>query len=205
MYTGIIQACATVVQLKKFPGLIRLGVQFPKILLLGLTKGASVSIDGVCLTVVDQQQNVVFFEAMQETLTKTTLGQLVVGAALNIERSARADAEIGGHLMSGHVDGMATIVEKTISENNHVMTFQPPAELMKYIFTKGFIGLDGASLTVVDANKKQTTFKVWFIPTTLELTGFKHKKIGDQVNIEIDNRTKVIVDTVLQQKIDLLG
>lgn len=196
MYTGIIQACLPITQVKTEPGLVRFALRFPPALLKDLQHGASVSIDGVCVTVVDQQQDEVWFDAMQETLVKTTLGQLIEGRKVNIERSASAGSEVGGHVISGHVDGMAEIVQIEQPKNNHVVTFQPPKDLMKYIFNKGFIALDGASLTVVDADQATGTFKIWFIPETLRVTTFGFKRIGDPVNLEVDYQTKVMVDTV---------
>ena len=98
--------------------------------------------------------------------------------------------------MSGHVSTMTEIIEIQESENNKMMTFQVDPVWMRFIFSKGFIGLDGASLTVVDADKQKGTFKVWFIPETLRLTRFGNKQVGDKVNVEIDSQTQVIVETV---------
>ncbi len=196
MYTGIIQACMPVTQVQSEPGLVRFSVKFPPSLLLDLKHGASVSVDGACVTVVDQQGDGVWFDAMQETLVKTTLGGLFVGRKVNLERSATEGVEVGGHVISGHVDGMAEIIKIERPQNNHVVTFQPSRALMKYIFNKGFIALDGASLTVVDADQKKGTFKVWFIPETLRVTTFGFKQVADQVNLEVDYQTKVLVDTV---------
>lgn len=196
MYTGIIQACLPVTQVQSEPGLVRFAVKFPPALLSGLKHGASVSIDGVCVTLVDQQADEVWFDAMQETLVRTTIGQIHIGRKVNVERSAFAGTEVGGHIISGHVDGMGNIVSVEKSQNNQVVTFQPPHQLMKYIFNKGFIALDGASLTVVDVSQAQGTFKIWFIPETLRVTTFGFKTLGDRVNLEVDYQTKVMVDTV---------
>lgn len=196
MYTGIIQACVPISQVQTEPGLTRFAVQFPPELLKGLERGASVSIDGVCVTVVRQDGNEVWFDAMQETLSKTTLNRVVVGRKVNVERSAPAAGEVGGHIISGHIDGMGKIVRIENPQNNHVVTFTASAELMKYIFNKGFIALDGASLTVVDADQEHKTFKVWFIPETLRVTTFGFKGVQDHVNVEVDYQTKVMVDTI---------
>lgn len=133
---------------------------------------------------------------MEETLRKTTIGSLKEGNVVNIERSATMGEEIGGHIMSGHVSTTAEIVAVETPENNKAMTFRVEPIWMKYIFSKGFIGLDGASLTVVDADKGKATFQVWFIPETLRLTKFGEKNVGDWVNVEIDPATQTIVDTV---------
>lgn len=196
MYTGIIQALSPVVKLDDASGLKRFVVEMPERLVVGLTTGASVSIDGVCLTVTTIKGNRISFDAMQETLQKTTIGSLKQGDSVNVERSAKMGDEIGGHPMSGHVSTMAKIIDLQQSENNTVMTFKVDPEWMRFIFSKGFIGLDGASLTVVDADKNAGTFKVWFIPETLRLTRFGSKTVGDRVNLEIDPQTQVIVETV---------
>lgn len=196
MYTGIIQALCPVVKLQKAPGLTSFVIELPEKLKVGLQIGASVAIDGVCLTVTEIEVNKISFDAMQETLHKTTIGTLKEGDFVNVERSAKMGDEIGGHPMSGHVSTMAKIVAVDESENNKVMTFQVEPSWMRCIFSKGFISLDGASLTVVDAQKDAGTFKVWFIPETLRLTRFGKKQKGDFVNVEIDPQTQVIVETV---------
>lgn len=197
MYTGIIQALCPVVTLTSKPGLVWFMIEFPDQLLAGLQIGASVAIDGVCFTVTRiEENNLVSFDAMQETLQKTTMGMLKQGDFVNVERSAKMGDEIGGHPMSGHVSAMAEIIEVQESENNKMMTFQVDSHWMRFIFSKGFIGLDGASLTVVDPDKEKGTFKVWFIPETLRMTRFGNKQVGDKVNVEIDSQTQVIVETV---------
>ncbi|PJE77030.1 riboflavin synthase [Candidatus Uhrbacteria bacterium CG10_big_fil_rev_8_21_14_0_10_48_16] len=196
MYTGIIQALCPVIELEEKPGLTSFRVELPDRLLGGLQIGASVSIDGACFTVTLIENNLVSFDAMQETLVKTTIGSLKQGDFVNIERSAKMGDEIGGHPMSGHVSTMAEIIEVTDQENNKAVTFKVSPEWMKFIFSKGFIGLDGASLTVVDADKDKGTFQVWFIPETLRVTRFGTKGIGHFVNVEIDPQTQVMVETV---------
>ena len=196
MYTGIIQALSPVIDVIDKPGLKSFTVEFPERLLGGLQTGASVSLDGVCFTVTKIDGNRVRVDAMQETLMKTTIGSLKQGDQVNVERSARMGDEIGGHPMSGHVSTMAQIVTVEESENNTSMTFKVDPVWMRCIFSKGFIGLDGASLTVVDADAQAGTFKVHFIPETLRLTRFGTKRVGDRVNVEIDPQTQVIVETV---------
>jgi len=207
MYTGIIQALCRVVDLKDAHGLKHFVVELPERLMVGLQIGASVAIDGVCLTVTSIDDHRVSFDAMQETLEKTTIGSLKEGGSVNVERSAKMGDEIGGHVVSGHVSTMAEIVDVQESENNKVVTFRVEPIWMRYIFSKGFISLDGASLTVVDADSVAGTFKIWFIPETLKLTKFGTKRAHDQVNLEIDPQTQVIVETVeriLSEKRNLL-
>ena len=196
MYTGIIQNYLPVKSVSNAPGLTSFSIIFTPEILKNLQIGASVSIDGVCFTVTKVLENEVFFDAMQETLFKTTIGSLKVGQKVNIERSSTEGAEIGGHIISGHVHGMAKIIAIEELENNHVVTFQLPERLSKYVFDKGFIALDGASLTVVDADFDKGTLKVWFIPETLGRTTFGFKTVGDMVNVEVDQQTRVIVDTL---------
>ena len=205
MYTGIIQSLLPVASLSKKEGQTRFSIRLPKELQKDLAQGASVGIDGVCLTVSEQKGDEVFFDAMGETLAKTTLGDLKEGSRVNVERSALPGQEVGGHILSGHIDGMAEIVAVENPPGNHVVTFRPPTHLMKFSFSKGFIALDGASLTVVDADQSTGTFKIWFIPETLAKTTFGFKKVGDRVNIEVEYQTKVIVETVERLLPDLLS
>lgn len=195
MFTGIIQGMGQIVSLEKKPGMISFSASTPS-KNGGVSVGSSVSIDGVCLTVTKIDGQNLSFDVMEETLNKTTLGTLEVGAQVNIETSATLGQEIGGHLMSGHIMGTADIIQVEKTENNQAVTFQVPKEWMKYILAKGFIGLDGASLTVVDPKPEEGTFQVWLIPETLRATKFGVKKEGDKVNVEIDSRTQAIVDTV---------
>jgi riboflavin synthase len=195
MYTGIVQRVFDIIAVDKKIGLNTLTSAFDEVLLNNLTIGASVAVDGVCLTVTTINNNQISFDVMQETLNKTTLGLLNAGDKVNIERSAKQGDEIGGHILSGHVEGRAEIVNITESENNYVLEFACPADWMKYILPKGFIAINGASLTLVDTYSSGG-FTVHLIPETLRATTFKQKKIGDSVNIEIDNQTKVIVTTV---------
>lgn len=195
MYTGIVKAVLKVIELNDSQGLRSLTLAFTDALLNQLEIGASVAVDGVCLTVVSIKGTAVSFDAMQETLDKTTLGQLQVGDTVNVERSAKQGAEVGGHILSGHVEGMASISAIRTEPNNHIISFAFPAEWSDYIFHKGFIAINGASLTVFRESKDHQ-FLVYFIPETLRATTFINKKVGDQVNIEIDHQTKVIVNTV---------
>lgn len=196
MYTGIVQGISKVVRLKRMGGVLNITLVFSDALINNLVLEASVSIDGVCMTVSGMDGNNISFDAMKETLENTTLGKLEVSDAVNIERSAKQGDEIGGHILSGHIEGMAEIINIDSSDNNLVMTFRFPEAWNEYIFHKGFIGINGASLTVVKHDNKKNEFCVYFIPETLRLTTFAEKKVGDFVNIEIDGQTKIIVDTV---------
>ena len=162
----------------------------------GLEIGASVGLNGVCMTVTRIENDRVHFDAMQETLSLTTLGQLAVGDLVNVERSAKQGAEIGGHLISGHVDGRAVVTAVERSENNLTLFFQLPKTLVKYVFRKGFIGLHGCSLTVASMDSSRGVFSVCLIPETLRSTNLGALSVGAEVNIEVDRQTQVIVDTV---------
>ena len=195
MYTGIVQRVMTIKSVEKKAGLNTLFIEFDELLLTNLIIGASVAVDGVCLTVTRIDNNIVSFDVMQETLNKTTLGLFNVNSRVNIERSAKQGDEIGGHILSGHIEGTADISNIIETENNYMLHFVCPEDWMKFIFPKGFIAINGASLTVVDINKNGG-FNVSLIPETLRATTFKEKQVGDKVNIEIDHQTKVIVITV---------
>jgi riboflavin synthase len=131
---------------------------------------------------------------MHETLRVTNLGELKVGDQVNYERAARFGDEIGGHQMSGHIIAMAEVTKVLDSENNRQVWFRMPADLMRYVFTKGYIGIDGISLTIGDVAGNE--FNVNLIPETLERTNMDGRKPGDNINIEIDPQTQAIVDTV---------
>lgn len=162
----------------------------------GRNHRCSVAINGTCLTVTRQEGHRLYFDAMQETLRLTTLGDLKPGDETNFERAARIGDEIGGHLLSGHIHTTATIVDILRPENNVTLWFELPETWAKYIFPpKGYIAINGASLTIgeVEGNR----FNVHLIPETLRATTFgKATKGGQKVNIEIDSQTQTIVDTL---------
>jgi riboflavin synthase len=195
MFTGIVQGTAKIVSIEE-KELFRTHVaELPEELLPGLALGASVAHNGCCLTVTAIDGNRVSFDLIKETLRVTNLGDLQQGDVVNIERAAKFSDEIGGHLMSGHIMTTAEICKIIQSENNREIWFkiQDPAQ-MKYILHKGFVGIDGISLTVGDVTKSK--FCVYLIPETLERTTLGAKKLGHRVNIEIDPHTQAIVDTV---------
>lgn len=196
MFTGIVTGTFPIVELTRKTGLSTFAVELDAAHGADLAIGASVSLDGVCMTVTKVAGTRAYFDASVETLGKTTLGRVQVGTRLNVERSAKSGAEIGGHPVSGHVDGLAEIVALERPENNCVITFQLPKEYARYVFNKGFVSLNGCSLTVCDLDKKTARFRVFLIPETLRLTTFGASRVGDRVNFEIDRQTQVIVDTI---------
>jgi len=177
------------------PGLLRLQIRLPETIREVPVIGASVSVGGVCLTVEALAGTTVTFAVMQETLNRTNLGTLQIGDLVNIERAARYGDEIGGHQASGHVFGVAKIADIKTPPNNHVVTLACPREWFKYILPKGYLALDGASLTIVNPNASAGTFEVHLIPETLAITTFGKKEVGDLVNVEFDVTTQAIVDT----------
>ena len=200
MFTGIVQGLATVASLTQRPGLTSFTLAFPPGFDQGLAIGASVAVDGVCLTVTRcDTAGQASFDVMQQSLGLTTLAGLREGHRVNVERAARDGAEIGGHPLSGHVDFMATVAEIRHPENNHVLRLEVPSPWMRYVFAKGYIAVNGASLTVAECGKTPGGagwFEVWLIPETLRMTTFGEKQVGDRVNIEIERQTQVFVDTV---------
>ena len=195
MFTGIVQGTAKVVAIDEKPNFRTHVVELPEHMLAGLETGASVAHNGCCLTVTHIDCARVSFDLMKETLRITNLGEVGEGDSVNVERAAKFSDEIGGHLMSGHIMTTAEVVKILTSENNRQIWFkvQDPT-LMKYILYKGYIGVDGISLTVGEVTP--TRFCVHLIPETLQRTTLGVKKLGDRVNIEIDPQTQAVIDTV---------
>jgi riboflavin synthase len=195
MFTGITRGTFPITRVERMPGRMSFAVALPPHLLSGLELGASVSIDGVCQTVVAIQEQDVSFDAIDETLRLTTLDQLNVGARVAVERSFRVGDEIGGHEVSGHVIGTGKVIEVRRDNGAHDLRIEVPSDWLKYIMPKGFIAVDGSSLTV-GAIHDSGWFEVHLIPETMRLTNLGHKVAGSRVNIELDARTVAIVHTV---------
>tara|TARA_B100001113_G_C21009468_1_gene578602 strand:+ start:257 stop:865 length:609 start_codon:yes stop_codon:yes gene_type:complete len=192
MFTGIVQGVGTVVDVIEKQTIHTLRIEIPNTKDLAI--GASVSIDGACLTAVKIQGSVVDFDVIPETLHRTTLIHLSSDGKVNVERSLKFGDEIGGHLLSGHIMGMGIIHSKI--ENGEGVDFQisVPVDLRKYILEKGYIAIDGISLTI--GLIQDGHFALHIIPETLRLTTLGSKNIGDAVNLEIDSTTQTIVTTV---------
>jgi len=195
MYTGITRGTFPITRIEREPNLLRYAVKLDRALARGLEPGASVAIDGVCQTVVSLRGSEVLFDAIQETLDKTTLNELRLGARVSVERSYRIGDELGGHELAGHVVGTGTI-ERVVKDGHRVsLRIGVPKSFMRYVLSKGFIAVDGSSLTVGDTFARGA-FDVHLVPETLRLTNLGGKRVGDRVNIELDARTVAIVDTV---------
>ncbi|MBJ6137459.1 riboflavin synthase subunit alpha [Marinobacter litoralis] len=200
MFTGIVQGIAKVVEIHTAPGLNTLVIELPEDKVDGVTIGASVAINGTCMTVTRQEGLQLYFDAMQETLRLTTLGALNIGDDVNFERAARIGDEIGGHLLSGHVHTTAKLADIVRTENNVTLWFEVPENWMKYLFPKGFVAINGASLTIGDVEANR--FNVHLIPETLRATTFGTIEQGQLVNIEVDSQTQTIVDTLARMGYD---
>lgn len=196
MFSGITKGLFEVVEMTKKPGLVDYIVNLSLPLCHHLNVGDSISVNGVCQTVVSCIGTQVRFQAIEETLEKTTLGALRKGVKVSIERSLRFGDEVGGHEVSGHVFGTAVIYQKIETPDNLTLIIQCNPAWMKYILPKGFIAVDGSSLTIGNTDPEQGLFFLHLIPETLRLTNFAQKNINDKVNIEFDQKTKTIVDTV---------
>jgi len=198
MFTGIVQGQATILSVTDTPdqSFRSLAVKFPDNALDRVTKGASIALNGTCLTVTkfDTQTSHASFDVILETLNKTNLGELKVGDNLNFERAARYGDEIGGHIMSGHVFGAIELIDVLKTPSNVTLVFKLPREAKAYVLTKGFVGLNGCSLTVGQVGDDR--FNVHLIPETLDVTTFGMLSSGAKVNLELDASTQAIVETV---------
>lgn len=200
MFTGIVQGVGLVADIIKKENFQTHIIELTPDLLENLQIGASIAHNGCCLTVTEINNNLVSFDLMQETLKVTNLGDLKIGHSVNIERAAKFGDEIGGHQMSGHILVTAQVSQVIRSENNCQIWLELPLDYQKFVFTKGYIGIDGISLTIGDVKKdsdNQTClFNINLIPETLERTNIDTREIGDRINIEIDPQTQAIVETV---------
>ncbi len=202
MFTGIVQGKAKVVGIIKRPLLHRINFSFPTGSLDLIKVGASIALNGTCLTVVDindqSAPSIATFDVMMQTLSHTNLENLKEGDEVNFERAAKIGDEIGGHLISGHILGTCRVTSIQTPENNVIITFEKPESWGKYIFDKGYIGLNGCSLTIAEVT--DDSFSVYLIPETLDVTVFGSIRVGDKVNLEVDAQTQTIVDTLYAMK-----
>lgn len=194
MFTGIVQGKARIVKRVPDQDLVRLAVEFPSGSIESVQRGASVALNGVCLTVVALEGAVVDFDVMQTSLQLTSLGVCAEGDHVNFERAMRAADEVGGHLLSGHVAAMGHITKIDTLGHGKMLHIEVPDSLRPYLFSKGYIGVDGASLTIVDVTPDG--FTISLIPETLAVTVLGEAVEGTPVNIEIDSQTRAVVDTV---------
>jgi riboflavin synthase len=189
VFTGIIEELGTVKAVEPAGESARLVVHGP-LVTTDAAHGDSISVNGVCLTVTDVTGGAFTADVMRETLDRSSLGALRAGDQVNLERAATLSTRLGGHLVQGHVDGVATIVSRVPGDQWESVRFTLPDGLARYVVEKGSITVDGISLTVTGVD--DATFGVGLIPTTLALTTLGHKRVGDPVNLEVDVVAKYV-------------
>ncbi|MBT2209748.1 MULTISPECIES: riboflavin synthase [Actinomadura] len=189
MFTGIVEELGEIVAIEHDGDSAVLTIRGP-LVTRDAVHGASIAVNGVCLTVVDVRGDTFTADAIRETLDRSSLGALGAGSRVNLERPVRLSDRLGGHLVQGHVDGVGEIISREPGERWDVVTISLPAHLSRYLVDKGSITVDGISLTVVEAGADR--FSVALIPTTLSLTTLGRKEPGDPVNLEADVVAKYV-------------
>jgi len=192
MFTGIVEERGKVIAIDDLGDSIRLTIEGP-LVVEDATHGDSIAVNGCCLTIMNRTATSFGADVMKESLDKTNLGDLHVGADVNLERALQANARLGGHIVQGHVDGTGSVLKREPSEHWEVFTIAAPADIVRYLVAKGSVTVDGTSLTVVDVSDgDQPTFTVSLIPTTLVGTTLGLRMPGDRVNLEIDILAKYV-------------
>lgn len=194
MFSGIVQGTGKVSKITTKKDHITFEISAPKNFNKKLKKGASISVDGVCLTSLDNGKNKLRFDVIEETLKRTNLKTLSRGSLVNLERSINASTEVGGHLMSGHIHFTGKVIKTSFKDSTGDILIKFSSKFKEYIFEKGYIGLNGCSLTLGKVNKD--SFYIHLIPETLSVTNLKNLKKDSLVNVEIDQNTIAIVETV---------
>ncbi|HOQ00191.1 MAG TPA: riboflavin synthase [Acetivibrio clariflavus] len=194
MFTGIVEEIGTVKKIIYGSKSIKLSIQCSKIM-DDVKLGDSIAVNGICLTVVDRKSDEFTADVMPETMRKTGLAELKVGYAVNLERALRLSDRLGGHIVSGHIDGTGVIMDKVREDNAIWLTVEAGRDILKYIVMKGSVALDGTSLTVAYVDDK--CFKVSLIPHTAGITTLGSKEVGSRVNIECDILGKYVEKLLL--------
>ncbi|MET7418292.1 riboflavin synthase [Dactylosporangium sp. NPDC005555] len=189
MFTGIIEELGTVVAIDPLGDSARLSIRGATVT-SDAAHGDSISVNGVCLTVVDNAGGVFTADVMGESLDRSTLGSLAAGSPVNLERAATMATRLGGHVVQGHVDGVGTVLSRESGDQWETVTFSLPPQLARYVVEKGSITVDGISLTVMAIT--DDTFSVGLIPTTLKLTTLGARGVGEKVNLEVDIMAKYV-------------
>jgi riboflavin synthase len=197
LFTGIVQGLCEVIALEDEPNLRRIQIDVGA-LAAEASLGASVAVNGTCLTLtgVNSNGSVLSFDIIRETLDLTNLGKLEVGDLVNVERSYKVGDEVGGHIVSGHISASVPVARIEEAENTRDVYLQVTSELMKYLPYKGFAALDGASLTIASVDAEQQIISISLIPETIARTTLGRVIVGDFVNLEVDSQTQAVVDTV---------
>ncbi len=209
MFTGIVEELGEVVAIDRFAESARVRITAPTVT-QDVGHGDSISVNGVCLTVTDYAGGEFSTDVMAETLARSSVGDLEVGAPVNVERALRSDGRFGGHVVQGHIDTTTTLLRRDPGDRWEVLTFALPSEIARYVVRKGSITLDGVSLTVSDlsdlsdlsdaddrdrnrdGDRAGSAFSVSLIPTTLEMTTLGHLSLGQRVNVEVDVLAKYV-------------
>ena len=191
MFTGLIQAVGQVAAIERQESSARLEISSKEIA-AQIAQGDSVSINGTCLTVVSFDESKFAVDVMVQTLNLTSTGSLEVGSAVNLELATRTADRLGGHIVQGHVDGVAEVVAFSADSQWTRMDLLIPKELMKYVVAQGSICVEGVSLTVGELNDPADQITVWLIPETLAKTNLSYKQVGDRLNIEVDVLAKYV-------------
>ena len=194
MFTGIVSGKGNLKKIVKCEDYISLIIQAPKSFSKNLSRGASVSVNGVCLTVKKGRTDLLEFDVIEETLKKTNLKNISRSSKLNLERSMTANTEIGGHLVSGHIHGTGEVLKVINRKETKDLLIKIPSQLREYFFYKGYVALNGCSLTIGKVLK--SSFYIHLIPETVSITNFKEIKKGDLINIEVEQTTINTVETV---------
>lgn len=197
MFTGIVEELGSVVDLTHGPDSAVVRIRGP-LVTSDAVPGASIAVNGICLTVVERDADTFSVDVMAETLRRTCLGELAPGSPVNLERAMPASGRFGGHIVQGHVDGTGTILTRQPGDRWEVVTISLPQALARYVVEKGSITVDGVSLTVAQID--DTSFRVSLIPTTLALTTLGTKKVGEPVNLEVDVLAKYIERLMEERK-----
>jgi riboflavin synthase len=191
MFTGIVEEIGDVVGVQDLTDARRIRVRGSRVL-TDAQQGDSIAVSGVCLTVVERTDSEFTADVMKQTLDHTTLGKLQSGGTVNLERAARVDSRLGGHIVQGHVDGVGTVVAVSPSPEWTVVAIVPPQSLLRYLVAQGSITVDGVSLTVASLDDAAGEFTVSLIPTTLGATTLGELEVGDHVNVEVDVLAKYV-------------
>ena len=187
MFTGIVEETGVVERIEPTAKSIELTVQM-NLCGRGLKTGASLAVNGCCLTVVKSRRRgartLARFDLLRETWERTNLQFARPGSLVNLERPLRTDGELGGHFVTGHIDGLGKITRWERAGQDHVLDIAAPPDVMRYVVFKGSIAVDGISLTVAGVQKR--AFRIWIIPHTFEITALRERKVGDAVDLEAD-------------------
>ncbi len=191
MFTGIIEEIGAIIGIEELPDARRLTIRGP-IVTSDARHGDSIAVSGVCLTAVELGDERFTADVMRQTLELTTLGHRAIGDHVNLERAARVDARLGGHIVQGHVDGVGTVIAVSPSADWTVVAIAPPEHLLRYLVAQGSVTVDGTSLTVASLDDTAGEFTVSLIPTTLAETTLGSLEVGDHVNLEVDVLAKYV-------------